>query len=437
MILHGNSRGSSQNLAIHLMKPENEVVEIYQMRGFISNTLEGAFQESLALSRATRCKAHLYSLSLSPPKSATVSNEEFERAIDRVEKNLNLLGQPRVIVMHDKRGDDGILRRHAHAVWTRINMRQGKAITMSYDRKILREVSRELFVHHGWSMPDGLQNHMNRDIRNFTHAEWQQAKRAGKDPKFVKSVFQDAWATSDNKTALSHALLEHGFVLAQGKRGHVAVDYQGEVYPVSRWSGLKARQVRERLGSHEELPSVQKAHAVAAKIVTDRLKQIRDEERQKAKEKLSAARRQKQRQEIDYTARLKALRASQAERRHEVHEKRIARVRKGLLGFLDRLTGKRKRILEQNKIEAQLAKLQDMKERQTLRDKQASRTRQQIDEVRQDIKTQRQTVRDLNKDIAWLNVPDEVKKAMDNTQKDRDNHERQINRSRDGPDLEM
>lgn len=158
MILNGNSRGNSQNLADHLMKPENEVVEIYAMRGFISNTLEGAFQESLAMSRATRCKAHLYSLSLSPPKSAIVSNAEFEKAIDRAEKQLNLVGQPRVIVMHEKRGDDGVLRRHAHAVWSRIDMRQGKAITMSYDRKILREVSRELFVNHGWSMPDGLQN---------------------------------------------------------------------------------------------------------------------------------------------------------------------------------------------------------------------------------------------------------------------------------------
>jgi hypothetical protein len=419
------------------MKPENEVVEIHQMRGFISRTLEGALQESLAMSRATRCKAHLYSLSLSPPKSATVSNEEFEKAIDRAEKSLNLVGQPRVIVMHEKRGDDGVLRRHAHVVWSRIDALQLKAVKMSYDRKILRDVSRDLFVQHGWEMPDGLKNRMDRDIRNFTHAEWQQAKRAGKDPKFVKSVFQDAWAASDSKTALSNALLENGFILAQGKRGHVAVDYQGEVYPVSRWTGLKAKQVRERLGSHEELPSVQKAHAVAAKIVTDRLKQIRDDERQSAKDKLSAARERKHQQEIDYRAKLKALRATQNTRRQEDHEKRIARVRKGLLGFLDRLTGKRKRILEQNKIEIQQAKERDLKDRQTLRVKEAKKIRHHVDEVRQDIKMQRQTVRALNKDIAWLNVPDEVKKAMEQSQKDRDDHEHQINRSRDGPELEM
>ena len=194
MILHGNQRGNGKDLAIHLMTPENEVVEIHSMRGFVSNTLEGAFQESFAVSRATRCKQHLYSLSLSPPKSANVSALDFEKAVECAEKQLNLTGQTRVIVFHEKRGEDGELRKHAHAVWSRVQTSDMKAIPMSFDRKTLREVSRSLFVEHNWSMPEGLKDSRMRDIRNFSLAEWQKAKRVGKDPIAVYAIFQDSWA---------------------------------------------------------------------------------------------------------------------------------------------------------------------------------------------------------------------------------------------------
>ena len=37
-------------------------------------------------------------------------------------------------------------------------------------------------LEHGWTMPEGLNHSHARDPRNFTLAEWQQAKRIGKDP---------------------------------------------------------------------------------------------------------------------------------------------------------------------------------------------------------------------------------------------------------------
>lgn len=115
MILKGNQRGNSKNLALHLLKEENERVEVHELRGFCSDTLMGALNESYAMSKATRCKQHLFSLSLNPPKEAEVSNEQFEVAISRVEEKLGLTGQPRAIVFHEKEG-----RRHCHAVWSRI-----------------------------------------------------------------------------------------------------------------------------------------------------------------------------------------------------------------------------------------------------------------------------------------------------------------------------
>ena len=74
---------------------------------------------------------------------------------------------------------------------------------MSFDYDRLREVSRELFLEHGWIMPRDLVNSAERNPKNFTHEEWQQAKRLGKDPREIKTAIQDAWAISDSKAAFS------------------------------------------------------------------------------------------------------------------------------------------------------------------------------------------------------------------------------------------
>ena len=56
MILHGNQRGGARGLAIHLMKPENEHIELYSLRGFACEDLRGALLESEALAAGTRCR---------------------------------------------------------------------------------------------------------------------------------------------------------------------------------------------------------------------------------------------------------------------------------------------------------------------------------------------------------------------------------------------
>lgn len=66
MILKGNQRGGANNLAIHLLKNENEHVEIHELRGFASDSLVSALNEAYAVSRGTRCKKFLFSLSLNP-----------------------------------------------------------------------------------------------------------------------------------------------------------------------------------------------------------------------------------------------------------------------------------------------------------------------------------------------------------------------------------
>lgn len=158
MILVGNLRGNAKDMALHLMKSENEKVIVHEISGFVGNDLQSAFRESYALSRATNCSQHLYSLSLNPPKDAEVSEKDFEAAINCAEKRLDLTGQPRAIVFHEKRGRDGILRRHAHCVWCRIDPATMKAIHLSFPKRKLNAESRELYLEHGWDMPRGFEN---------------------------------------------------------------------------------------------------------------------------------------------------------------------------------------------------------------------------------------------------------------------------------------
>jgi hypothetical protein len=57
-----------------LLKTEdNEHVEVHDIRGFMSDNLQGAFHEAYAASRGTRCQQFLFSLSLNPPENEYTS----------------------------------------------------------------------------------------------------------------------------------------------------------------------------------------------------------------------------------------------------------------------------------------------------------------------------------------------------------------------------
>jgi len=260
MILKGSERGGPTQLAAHLLNTyDNDHVELHDLRGFIANDLFGAFQEIQAISLGTKCRKCMFSLSLNPPGDEDVPIEVFEQTIEEIENRLGLTGFPRAIVFHEKQGSQGY-RRHAHCVWSRIDGDRMRAINMSHYKRKLTEVSRSLYLQHGWQMPQGLELKEDANPLNYAHGEHQQAKRAKRDTKELKRIFVECWQRSDSKTAFASALKEHRLILAKGdRRGHVAVDSQGEIYGVSRWVGIKAKEVRAVLCSPFDLPSVEEA----------------------------------------------------------------------------------------------------------------------------------------------------------------------------------
>ncbi|CAM4418804.1 relaxase/mobilization nuclease domain-containing protein [Palleronia rufa] len=269
MILKAKERGNAPQLASYLLSMrENEHVELYQMRGFVSDDLKEAFAEAEAIASATKCKKHLFSISLNPPQDQHVSREAFEQAADQIEAKVGLSGHPRAIVFHEKEG-----RRHAHAVWSRIDSEAMRAKNMGFYKHKLMDVSRDLFLQHGWDMPKGMLDHNLRNPLNFTHAQWQQSKRTDQDPRLIKAAIQHCWKNSDNHESLKNALEDKGFFLAQGdRRAVVTIDVRGETYSLSRMAGVKVKDVRARIGDTKALPSVNQTKQRISDRMTDTLK---------------------------------------------------------------------------------------------------------------------------------------------------------------------
>lgn len=237
MILKGSQRGGAKALALHLLnEADNDHVEVHSVSGFMCSDVEGALQEIQAIARGTNCKQFMFSLSLSPPLGALVSDQDFLDAIHQSMATLGLAGQPHIVIFHEKNA-----RRHCHAVISRIDTDVMKAINLPFFKERLCELSRELYISHGWDTPKGHKDRVSSDPLNYSFEEHQTAKRAKRDPKVIKALLQQCWALSDSRDSFASALQEHAFTLCRGdRRGFVAVDREGTVYSLSRWLGVNA-----------------------------------------------------------------------------------------------------------------------------------------------------------------------------------------------------
>lgn len=363
MILKAKERGDAGQLARYLLATrDNEHVELHEVSGFMSDELLEAFQEADAVARGTRCKNYLFSMSLNPPEGARVTTEDFEQTADLIEKKLGLENQPRAIVFHEKDG-----RRHAHVVWSRIDSEQMRAINLSHYKSKLKDISRELFLEHGWDMPRGLQDRSLRDPENFTREEWQQAKRAGVDPREIKATLRQCWEHSDNRVSFETALKERGFWLAKGdRRGFVALDYRGEVYSFSRYAGVKTKELESRLGNPIALSSVDEVKAKIAQGMTHKLEDFIKEVEADAKQRMAMLDFRKGEMLAHHKEERRKLRTAHEKRWLIEINQRAQRLPRGFSGIWHRLTGRYSQIREQNERETVVAWQRDRAEKDAL-----------------------------------------------------------------------
>jgi Relaxase/Mobilisation nuclease domain len=425
MILKAKERGDAAQLARYLLATrENDHVELHEISGFASGDLIEAFREADAIAKGTRCKKYLFSMSLNPPVGAYVETEVFEGVADQVALKLGLSHQPRAIVFHEKDG-----RRHAHVVWSRIDAEQMRSINLPHYKSKLRDISRDLFLEHGWDMPRGLMHSRLRDPLSFSREEWQQAKRASLDPREIKAVLRQCWQVSDSRASLEQALKERGFWLARGdRRGYVAIDYLGEVYSLSRYAGVTTKDLERRLGTPEQLPPLEVAKAEIAKAISHKLHLFAEGAERAAQQRIAMV----EFRRAEMVSRHQEERAKLA----NAHEKRWlaeSRLRaqqlpRGLSGIWQRMTGQHAKIKAANEMETLLAWQRDRAEKDNLVFEQLKERHA----LQADIKKQRAIVHRelmlLREDIAnpmWPEGPD-----RERSQKNKDRERRRPRPSR-------
>lgn len=266
MIIKGSSRASPSQLARHLQRADtNERVEIIQLDSPTGN-LKEAFRDWQLLSTGTRGTKGLYHANIDPDARYQMTPEQWQRAVDVLEKELGLEGQPRAVVMHEKHG-----RQHVHVVWQRTDIDTMTLVADSFNYKAHERASLTLEREFGHEIVPG--KHAKRDREKqpelpkaeISHAEWQQGERAGTDPRAFKDAITALFRRSDNGQALQAALEERGLILAKGdRRDYVIVGGDGQVYSLARQiKGVTAKDLRAFVADLDRniIPSVDEAKA--------------------------------------------------------------------------------------------------------------------------------------------------------------------------------
>lgn len=394
MILKGSQRGSAMELGLHLLKAENEHVELHELRGFMADDVPGAMKEIQAVARGTRCRQPLFSVSFNPPETEAVSIGAFERAIDDVEAANGLTGQPRMIVFHEKEG-----RRHAHCVWSRIDADTMTARPLPFFKNKLREISKALYLEHGWKMPMGLIDSSQRDPLNFNLAEWQQAKREGNDPRALKALCQECWAASDSAAAFEQSLKERGIHLAAGdRRSFVVVDFQGDVHSLPRTLGLKTKAVAARLGG-ASLKPVETVRADVSARMTGAIKRHITDARAAFKERSQALGSAKRNMTAEHREARAGLVSRQRGEWDDATRQRAARLPRGFKALWWRFTGQYKEVRTRNESEAKKQREAQREERERMVARQLAERRALKTEEKRLRSEQADRLKELRRDV--------------------------------------
>jgi len=259
MIVKGGSRRAGGFFAKHLLNAEdNERVEVKELRGFTSEDVKGAFQELDIIAAGTRVQNPFYHASINPRADEHLTPEQWNIAVDTLERNLGLDGHARFQIEHVKEG-----REHRHIIWNRLdenlNLTSDSFTYQAHD-KTRRELE-QLFDHE--PTPDTPQPSQRRS-REF--AEWEnfRGSQTGITPQEVKEEITALYHASDSGIAFQSALEHSGYTLCRGdKRDTLCViDSAGDSHAlVRRIDGIKTAQLRQFMADIDPhtLPSVKEA----------------------------------------------------------------------------------------------------------------------------------------------------------------------------------
>jgi hypothetical protein len=270
VIIKGKSRAGPSQLARHLGRTDtNERVAILQLDS--AGTPEQAFRDWQAYTIATRGKLGLYHVNIDPAAKYEMTPQQWMRAVDILEEELGLQGQPRAVVMHEKHG-----REHIHVVWARADMETLRLRSDSHNYLAHERASLRMEREFGHEHVPG--KHAKRDREKqpefpraeVSHDEWQQAERqnpevGGMGHRARKAQVTALFEASDGGAAFKAALEDAGYVLARGdRRDFVILDSEAKAHSLGRQlPGVKAKELRAFMMDidPQSLPGVKEARA--------------------------------------------------------------------------------------------------------------------------------------------------------------------------------
>lgn len=266
MIIKGKSRAGPSQLARHLGRADtNERVEILQLDS--AGTTEQAFRDWQTYTLATNGKLGLYHANIDPDAKYEMTRDQWWRAVEVLEEELGLQGQPRAVVLHEKNG-----REHIHVVWARTDMDTMKLRVDGWNFVAHERASLRLEQEFGHEHVPG--KHAKRDREKqpefpkaeVSHDEWQQSERGGIGHVQRRAQVKALFEASDTGLAFKAALEDAGYVLARGdRRGFVILDDAAKVYSLSdQLPGVRAKDLRAFMVEIDldNLPSVKEARAL-------------------------------------------------------------------------------------------------------------------------------------------------------------------------------
>jgi hypothetical protein len=328
MIIKGGSRAAPGQLAWHLQRRDtNDRVEILELQS-IAPTLGQAFRDWQTLTEGTRGTKGLYHANIDPAKDYTMTREQWQRAVEVLEKELGLEGQPRAVVMHEKYG-----REHIHVVWARTDI----------DRMVLRSDSQNYLAHERASLALEKEfghehvpgKHAKRDRgkqpefpkAEANQAEWQQGERTGISPAERKDQITALKESCDSGQAFKTALEEQGYILAKGdRRDFVIVDEAGSIHSLGRQiRDMKAAELRAFMKDvdRETLPTAEEAVALQRQRRVEQPRQAEQQPEQRQEEKQEQERKPRQHQE--QPEQREEVRQQEETQRQDIRENEVQR----------------------------------------------------------------------------------------------------------------
>jgi hypothetical protein len=270
---HGRTSRDSAKLVAHLLKPENEKIEILEIGGSVARDIAGVVKDMELLRNGCRggSKAAFHHLSCNP--SIDYSDEQFLRATQALRRELDWEGtRPFITIIHTKRG-----RRHGHLL---IGHSDGYAALKDHQSKIRSEVVARCLEQAEGEVPvrsrhakqvdkilrqRGLDNvadwilathgeQLEPPRSNYGSKSRERAKRAGLNLPVMKAAIAHAWSSATNLQDFKENLKAVGLKVQPGKKQNVwaVVDETGRtVGALDRLLRLKRRVVQNMMeGQH-------------------------------------------------------------------------------------------------------------------------------------------------------------------------------------------